>query len=280
MVYGFEKRYTMGIQKKATPNRLLNHLLKDLPEGVVVPSAWLLERGISPQLVRKYVASGWLTALAHGAYARLAAAVDWQGVVLALQRLAQQPIHVGGLSALNLHGLAHYLPLGGESRVHLWNHGRALIRLPAWVSSISLSQQFVFHRQQLFEPAVAGEGLAHVSTRVRDWTLAASSPERAILEVLSLVDGTPASFTHAVELFEGLSALRPALVQPLLEGCTSIKVKRLFLFLVTRQDEPWSRKVKINRVTLGQGKRQVTRGGRLDVRFSITVPEQFSVTRR
>ena len=270
----------MGIQKKAVPNRLLNHLLRDLPEGVVVPSAWLLERGISPQLVRKYVASGWLTALAHGAYARHAAlSVDWQGVVLALQRLAQQPIHVGGLSALNLHGLAHYLPLGGESRIHLWNHGRALARLPAWVSAISLSQQFVFHRQQLFEPAVAGEGLAHVSTRVRDWTVTASSPERAILEMLSLVDDTAASFMHAAELFEGLSALRPALVQQLLEGCTSIKVKRLFLFLVTRQDAPWGRKLKINRVTLGQGKRQVTCGGRLDVRFSITVPEPFSVTR-
>jgi hypothetical protein len=269
----------MGIQKRAVPNRLLNRLLKDLPEGVVVPSAWLTERKISPQLVRKYVASGWLIALAHGAYARLASSVDWQGVVLALQRLAQQPIHVGGLSALNLHGLAHYLPLGGESRIHLWNHGRGLARLPAWVSAISLSQRFVFHRQQLFVPAIGGEGLAHLSTRVRDWTLAASSPERAILEVLSLVDDTSASFTHAAELFEGLSALRPALVQQLLEGCASIKVKRLFLFLVTRQDAPWSRKLKISRVRLGQGKRQVTRGGRLDVRFSITVPEQFRVAR-
>ncbi len=271
----------MSIQKRAVPNRLLNHLLRDLPEGVVVPSAWLSERGISPQLVRKYVAGGWLTALTHGAYTRHAASpVDWQGVVLALQRLAQQPIHVGGLSALNLHGLAHYLPLGGESRIHLWNHGRALTRLPAWVSAISLSEQFVFHRQQLFVPAIAGEGLAHLPTRVRDWTVTASSPERAILEVLSLVGDTPPSFTHAAELFEGLSALRPALVQQLLEGCTSIKVKRLFLFLMTRQDTPWSRKVKINRVTLGQGKRQVTRGGRLDVRFSITVPEPFSATRR
>lgn len=270
----------MGIQKRAVPNRPLNHLLKDLPEGVVVPSAWLSERGISPQLVRKYVAGGWLTALAHGAYTRHAASpVDWQGVVLALQRLAQQPIHVGGLSALNLHGLAHYLPLGGESRIHLWNHGRGLARLPAWVSSISLSQQFVFHRQRLFEAAIAGEGLAPLPTRVRDWTLTTSSPERAILEVLSLVGDTPASFTHAAELFEGLPALRPALVQQLLEGCTNIKVKRLFLFLVTRQDAPWSRKLKIDRITIGHGKRQVTRGGRLDVRFSITVPEQFSVTR-
>lgn len=270
----------MGIQKKAVPNRLLKPLLKDLPEGVIVPSAWLSERGISPQLVRKYVSSGWLTALAHGAYARHAVLpVDWQGVVLALQRLGQQPIHVGGLSALNLHGLAHYLPLGGESSIHLWNHGNGPARLPAWVSAISLAQQVVYHRQQVFVPSLASEGLAQLPTRVRDWTVAASSPERAILEVLSLVDENPASFTHAAELFEGLPAFRPALVQSLLEGCRSIKVKRLFLFLVTRHDLPWSRKLKIDRITLGHGKRLVTRGGRLDVRFSITVPEPLSATR-
>ena len=270
----------MGIQKKAVPNRLLNRLLKELPEGVAVPSAWLSKQGISPQLVRKYVASGWLSALAHGAYARPALPVDWQGVVLALQRLAQQPIHVGGLSALNLQGLAHYLPLGGEPRIHLWNHGKGLARFPAWVSAISLPQQFVFHRQRLFDPAIVGKGLVSVPTRVRDWTLTVAAPERAILEVLSLVDETAASFTHAAELFEGLPALRPALVQQLLEGCVSIKVKRVFLFLATRHETPWSRKLNMEHVTLGQGKRLVTRGGRLDTRFSITVPEAYHVARR
>jgi Transcriptional regulator, AbiEi antitoxin, Type IV TA system/Transcriptional regulator, AbiEi antitoxin N-terminal domain len=267
----------MGIQKGAVPNRLLNRLLKDLPEGVAVPSAWLSEQGISPQLVRKYVAGGWLTTLAHGAYARPALPVDWQGVVLALQRLAQQPIHVGGLSALNLQDLAHYLPVGGEPRIHLWNHGKGLARLPAWVSAISLPQQFVFHRQRLLEPAIVGEGVAHVRTRVRDWTLTVSSPERAILEVLSLVDESAASFTYEAELFDGLPAPRPVLVQHLLEGCVSIKVKRLLLFLATRHETPWSRKLNADRVALGQGKRLVTRGGRLDTKFSITVPEAFHV---
>ena len=238
-----------------------------------------MERGISPQLVRKYVASGWLTQLAHGAYARPASLVDWQGVVLALQRLAQRPLHVGGQSALNLHGLAHYLPLGGESRIHLWPHGGAVVRLPAWVAAVKFPQTLVRHGPRLFEATAEREGLANLPTRVRDWTLTVSSPERAILEVLSLVDTTPASFTHAAELFEGLPALRPALVQSLLEGCHSIKVKRVFLFLATRQDKPWSRKLAVARVTLGQGKRLVTRGGRLDTRFSITVPERFHVAR-
>lgn len=268
----------MGLAKKTIPNRLLSPLLTDLPEGVAVPSAWLTERGISPQLVRKYVASGWLTPLAHGAYARPASPVQWQGVVLALQRLAQRPVHVGGLSALNLQGLAHYLPLGGESHIHLWSHRDRSARVPGWVTAITIPQTLVFHTQRVFEPATANEGLVNFPTPIRDWTLVISSPERAILEVLSLVDETAAGFTHAAELFEGLSALRPALVQQLLEGCRSIKVKRLFLFLATRQNAPWSRKLTINRITIGQGKRLVTRGGRLDTRFSITVPERFSVS--
>ncbi len=270
----------MGLSKKGTPNRLLSPLLTDLPEGVAVPSAWLTERGISPQLVRKYVASGWLTQLAHGAYARPASPVGWQGVVLAVQRLAKLPIHVGGLSALNLQGLAHYLPLGGESRIHLWSHSKIVARLPAWATAITIQQTLVLHSQRLFETTTTQAGLANLSTRIRDWTLTISSPERAILEVLSLVDETTAGFTHAAELFEGLSALRPALVQQLLESCCSIKVRRLFLFLATRQDMPWSRKLKIDRITIGHGKRLVTRGGRLDSRFLITVPERFVALQR
>jgi hypothetical protein len=35
---------------------------------------------------------------------------------------------------------------------------------------------------------------------------------------------------HAVELHKGLTTLRPDVVQSLLEACTSVKVKRLFLW--------------------------------------------------
>ena len=111
----------MGLAKTRKTGSLISQLLLALPEGVAVPSAWLLAHGISPQLVRKYVASGWLVPLVRGVYARPAFPVGWQGVVLGLQRLAQRPVHVGGLSALNLQNLAHYLPLGGESSIHLWN---------------------------------------------------------------------------------------------------------------------------------------------------------------
>jgi len=265
----------MGLAKSKKTSSLISQLLQALPEGVAVPSAWLLANGISPQLVRKYVASGWLVPLARGIYARPAFIVGWQGAVLGLQRLAQRPVHVGGLSALNLQNLAHYLPLGGVSSIHLWNDA-APVRLPSWVTGIKLPEVLLFHREQLFDPALQREGFASVSTQVRDWKLVVSAPERAIMEVLSLVDETPDSFSHAAELFEGLPALRPALVQRLLAGCRSIKVKRLFLFLATRQGEPWNRKLDVARIELGSGKRMVTRGGCLDARFLITVPESLS----
>lgn len=143
----------MGLRTEDNPNRPLGRLLKELPEGVAVPSAWLTESGISPQLVRKYVASGWLVPLAHAVYARPTAPVDWQGVVLGLQRLARKRVHVGGLSALNVQGLAHYLPLGGESRVHLWSHGSDPVRMPGWAAAIKLPQKLVVHAQSLFEKA-------------------------------------------------------------------------------------------------------------------------------
>jgi len=265
----------MGLAKTKKNSSLISQLLQALPEGVAVPSAWLSAQGISPQLVRKYVASGWLVPLVRGVYARPAFPVGWQGVVLGLQRLAQRPVHVGGLSALNLQNLAHYLPLGGESSIHLWNDG-APARLPSWATGIALPQTLVFHGEKLFDPALASVGLAKATTQVRDWTLAVSAAERAIMEVLSLVDETSSSFTHAAELFEGLPALRPALVQRLLVGCRNIKAKRLFLFLATRQGEPWSRKLDVARIELGSGKRMVTRGGRLDAHFLITVPESLS----
>jgi hypothetical protein len=265
----------MGLVKTQKNTSLLSQLLQALPEGVAVPSAWLLAQGISPQLVHKYVASGWLIPLARGAYARPAFPVDWKGVVMGLQQLAQCPVHVGGLSALNLQNMAHYLPLGGETFIHLWNDGIST-RLPAWASAVEIPQEFVFHRVQLFDPELKEKGLATGATQVRDWTVTVSAPERAIMEVLSLVDETPSSFNHASELFEGLPALRPALVQQLLAGCRNIKVKRLFLFLATRQNDPWSKKLDETKVDLGSGKRMVTRGGYLDQRYLITVPENLS----
>jgi len=257
----------MGLQK----DEKLNSLLERLPEGVAAPSRWLADQGYSRQLVHKYVQGNWLQPLGRGVYARAQGTVTWEGVVLGMQRLADLKFHVGGVSALNRQGFAHYLPLGGENTIHLWGRDK----VPAWVRAVSLPESLRFHTARLFTDDAASVGINTVSSSVRDWTLQVSGPERAILELLSLVDTTESSFTHAAELFAGLTSLRPDVINTLLTACTSIKVKRLFLFLADRHDYPWFSKVGWRQLDLGSGKRAITKGGVLDKQFMITVPEDL-----
>lgn len=134
--------------------------------------------------------------------------------------------------------------------------------------------QWAFHRRLLFahDPQ---DAWTHLPTQVRDWTLRASAPERAMLEVLSEVDESASSFSFAAELFEGLTAVRPAVVNTLLQACIQAKAKRLFLFLADYYAYPWASRIDRESLDLGRGKRLVTRGGKLDKRYQITVPEAF-----
>jgi len=258
--------YTVGIRK----DDKLNWLQSAVPEGVAVPSTWLTANGYTPQLVHKYVLSGWLLALGNRAYARPGVPISWEGVLLGLQRLGEFELHLGGVSALSRQGLAHYLSLGGESVIHVWGQDKP----PAWVEKLELDSQWAFHRRRFFitDP---GEGWVELPTKVRDWTLRASVPERAVLEVLSEVDEAVSSFTFAAELFEGLTTAKPVVVTALLKACTHSKAKRLFLFLAEHYHYPWLKHVEVDGIDLGKGKRMVTRGGRLDKRYQITVPEAF-----
>jgi len=259
----------MGLQN----DDKLNRLLGILPEGVAAPSHWLAKQGYSRQLVRKYVQGNWLTPLGRGVYARPQVDVHWEGVVLGMQRLAGMAFHVGGISALNRQGFAHYLPLGGEEVIHLWGQGK----VPAWVKAVSLPEKLQFHTNRLFEPSVADVGVVDRPSGVRDWFLQMAGPERAIMEVLYGVQDYESSFIHALELFEGLTTLRPKVVNALLQHCRSLKVKRLFLFMADRFAYPWCERVDKAGVDLGSGKRVIVKGGKLDKHYLITVPERLDV---
>jgi hypothetical protein len=259
----------VGLQIKSK----IGDLQRLIPEGVAAPSGWLATQGYSRQLVRKYVQGGWLRALAHGAFARPTHPVDAEGVVLGWQRFGGGTYHVGGLSAFYRLRAAHYLPLGGEQTLELWGTGR----VPAWVTAVRLSQRIVIHKTRLFNATVDSVGLEPYATKVRDWTLQVSAHERAMMEVLSLVGAGKFSFTHAAELFEGLTVLRPDVLNPLLAGCRNVAVKRLFLFLGTQYQHQWIHTLDREHIDLGKGKRSIVSGGRYDREFRITVPERFGV---
>jgi hypothetical protein len=67
--------------------------------------------------------------------------------------------------------------------------------------------------------------------------------------------------------------LSPRNLQKLLEECKNVKVKRLFLWFADRHKYIWLSKLEIERINLGSGNRMIAKGGKLDNKYKITVPE-------
>jgi hypothetical protein len=103
------------------------------------------------------------------------------------------------------------------------------------------------------------------------WPLAVSTPERAILEVLDELPRRE-SFHQVDMLMDCAASLRPKSLQRLLAECRSVKVKRLFFFFADRHRHRWLDQVDKSKVDLGQGKRSLIKGGKLDPTYQITVP--------
>lgn len=77
-----------------------------------------------------------------------------------------------------------------------------------------------------------------------------------------------------------MNNLRPKLVQDLLEICSSIKVKRLFLCLAERIGHEWFHYLDLTKIDLGRGKRSIVKGGRYDSKYQITIPRAWMGCKR
>ena len=271
----------------------LNWLDRHLPEGLVADARWLTRHGFSTSLRSQYVNAGWLDQPARAVYRRPRGSLTWQQIVISLQALLGYPQLLGGRTALELHGCARYLPQQ-HKEVHLYGPKPP----PQWLHKLSLGTRFLYHNDRaLFRHAVITPELTHLETRserqpghtapdhwtVRrwglwDWPLALSTPERAILELL---DELPKheSF-HQVDLFiQGLSNLSPHRLQKLLGECHSVKVKRLFFYFADRHQHAWLKGLDKAAVDLGEGKRMLIKGGKLDKNYLITVPKELDALR-
>lgn len=268
----------MGIQKYFK----LNRLQQILPEGLPVDSEWLQKQGYSRQLIAKYLRHGWLASPVRGVYRRDSAMIDprrWEPVVISMQTLLDVPVTVGGRTALDLHGLSHYLSMSAPTEVQLY--GTELP--PSWVNKLPLKQRFVFQSTKLFKTSDGGidrsteyqqANFTQYKWGASEWSILISTPERAILELLDELP-THESFHQADVLMEGLSNLRPKYLHCLLVDCKSIKTKRLFLWFARRHNHAWLKNLDTENVDIGKGKRMIVPGGKLDPKYLITVPEEF-----
>jgi hypothetical protein len=248
---------------------IINRLISKWPSETVAVYEWLNKQGAYYQLVDKYVKSGWLRRIGKGAFVRLGEQIDWTGGLYAIQNNMNLPVHASGITALQLQGYAHFIPLGPDSKIYL--AGTPGTNLPKWFLDYPWQVDIRFKTSTLF--GNSGD-IGVVSQGIKAYEIRISVPERAMMEFLSDVPNE-ASIEHAHLLMEGLTTLRAGFIQKLLEECRSVKVKRVFLFLAEYCNHKWFTKLDTSKLNLGKGKRMVVKDGKLDSKYLITVPSDL-----
>jgi hypothetical protein len=239
----------------------LNQMLQQWSVNGLRTAASLRAQGISSALLRHYVKRHWLEQVGRGVYRRPNDTPGWAAALHAVQKEEGLPVHVGGLTALALHGYGHYM---GERPLFLYAPPRT--RLPVWVEGVT-SREIRFNPTNFLESAPENSVR---SMTVEGIGVAVSTPERAALEMLYHVP-REVGFSESLEIVGGLAALRVDLMQVLLTVCSSVKVKRLFLYCAREAGHSWYSALERSRIDLGAGKRELVKGGILDKEFLLTV---------
>lgn len=241
----------------------IQNLLHFFPPNAVLTSYLLSKHGYTPQLMKKYLYSGWVEKVGVGAYKRAYENVTWEGALWSLMQ-EKQDLCIAGRTALEVQGYEHFLSLG--KRTLYISHQKTTL-LPKWLKTYDLGVDFVFIRSDPIEE------LAYINyCELNGLKLRVSSLELAALEVCA---GIPKYYTYesALYFFESLSTLRSEVVHQMLEQSTNIKAKRLFLHFADHLNHQWFRDIDLLNIDLGSGKRQIVKEGKLDSRYLITVPK-------
>jgi hypothetical protein len=236
--------------------------------GTVYLASWLEKQGISRDLQKGYRRGGWLESVGPGAYKRPGEEVRWQGGLFALQSQAELPVHPAAMTALAMQGLAHYLRLGKET---VWLFSPRKTTLPAWFRKRDWAVRIKHIQTSILPPAL---GLNDHDEKT--FAIRVSSPERAMLECLHLAPDD-LDLMECSQVMEGLVNLRPKLVQELLTACTSIKAKRLFVYLAEKAGHPWLPLVDLSKIDFGRGDRSLAKGGVYVAKYHLVLPESLVV---
>jgi len=246
----------------------INQILTEWIPGDVHSLKWFRERGVEQNMAYEYFQGGALEKLGPGVYSRKKEKPKWQGGIRLLQEEFEKLIHVSGKTALELQGHAHYISMRDKPTILLTAYSK--VKIPKWFTSINFECEFKLNNSTLFT-----EKIELTKHQVDGFQILVSSRELAILEFLSTLELSN-SFETAENYMNALQTLRPNVVQTLLEKCTSVKVKRVFLYLSEKLELPYFKKLDLTKIDLGIGKRQVIKeNGQLNQKYQITVPRKY-----
>ena len=242
---------------------------QSLPEGQLADRRWLRSQGFDRPRVDYFLRSGKIEPVARGVYRRPGPPLKWEHVVFSLNEIGY-PVRVGGQAALNLQGLAHYLPIGMPQTIELYGQ----TKVPGWVDYFQNSFRFELHSRKLFD-ALPDASIHHMPFGAWDWPIPYSTQELAMIEFLASVRDA-AGFSKADKYFESAVNLRPDMLRAVLLSCTQVKAKRLFMWFTDRHGHAWRERLATEGIDLGRGKRMIVKGGTYDANYQITVPREMN----
>lgn len=246
---------------------IINCLLKKWPKGTVAVHKWLETQGVYRQLVDTYVKGSWLEKVGVGALKKAGDVLTWSGGLYTLQVYLNLSVHVAGKTALQLQGSSHYIP-ANLNQYNVVLFGSKNEKLPAWFKKYGWKVQIRYVMTGLFGD---NNSIGLTKHDMGDYKIKISSPERAALELCYDVPNKE-SFDEVYHIIEGLTTLRPLLVQELLEKCRSVKVKRLFMYLAENHQHKWVKKINMVNINFGSGKRSLCKNGFYNNKYKIVIP--------
>jgi len=248
-----------------TEQTKINLLLQKLPSGALYFGSWLNGNGISYFLQRHYRNSLWLTAIDKGVMYRTGEKPTFFNALSCFNSQLNKKFHIGALSALEMRGFAHYVPLGRQTIIVYCPRNEWF---PKWFSKYDWGVEILKKYSEFSETGIS-------TINENNFEVAVSSPERAFLESLAFAPKYY-NLTDLYQVMEMLNGLRPNLLQQLLEECNSIKVKRLFLYMSEKAGHSWLEDLNLSKINLGKGKRSIVKNGVYNAKYQITISRDLA----
>ncbi|MGM9872649.1 MAG: type IV toxin-antitoxin system AbiEi family antitoxin domain-containing protein [Muribaculaceae bacterium] len=244
----------------------INLLRQQTPSDGILLTSWLEKTGFSRSEVHDYMVSEWLQRISTGVYKFAGDTPSLYGILASYEKQVGLKYHIGAASALELKGFSHYITMGKPTAI-VFSPVRP--RLPKWLYTIELDMNLV----EVSSKVLGTVGIEQMDYRSQ--SLSFSSPERAIMECI-LLSPSRYDLMDVYYLMEMLTSLRPALIQQLLENCTSVKVKRLFLYMAEKAHHRWFAKLDLKHISLGAGPRSIAKGGVKVSTYDIVIPKELA----
>jgi hypothetical protein len=242
----------------------INCLLSTMRPSGLLFSGWLKSCGYSDQLQKRYRDTGWLSALSKGVMYRAGANLSAYQSLSSYNEQLNIRARIAAMSALEYAGYNHYVPMGKPVLMVAMPFG---VKRPAWMDSKVFDMSYKTFTTRTFS-------CTEVSTVTDDAHLYVSSPEQAFLECLLLAP----KFYNYIDLYyimEQLTTLRSDVLQRLLEGTDSYRVKRVFMYMAEKAGHYWFRELNSDKIDLGTSKLQLVNNGVYNAKYQITIPKEL-----